>query len=390
LPPILARPGLHTTGFYVAFFMAMGAYVPFWPIWLEAWGLTAAEVGLYTAVGVGVRVVAGMAIPALADNLDARRHTLAACILLSIALFVWHLWIGSKAVLLVATLAVGATLAGVTPISEALGLAAALHHGFAYAQARGLGSGGYLAANLATGVIVARHGADAMLWLVVACLLAALVLVPGHPGARKVQGQIPPKLGEIGRLTVNPVFVLFMAAVAFIQSSHAVLFSFGTIHWVALGIGESTIGALWATSVGAEIVFMVFFGAWTVLRLGPVASMALCGLAGIVRWGAMMFDPTGWLLWPLQCLHAFTFGIGHLGAIAFIAQAVPARFGAAAQGATSAMAVGLVLALGMLLAAAVYPVAGGRTYGLGMSFSALGLGLCWLLARRWRGEELAV
>ena len=67
----------------------------------------------------------------------------------------------------------------------------------------------------------------------------------------------------------------------------------------------------------------------------------------MVRWGAMMADPTGWLLWPLQALHALTFAVGHLGAIAFIARAVPPRYGAAAQGATGAMAVGLALALGM-------------------------------------------
>ena len=52
--------------------------------------------------------------------------------------------------LLAATLAVGAALAGIGPIAEALGVAAARRHGFAYAQARGLGSLGFLAANLSS------------------------------------------------------------------------------------------------------------------------------------------------------------------------------------------------------------------------------------------------
>jgi PPP family 3-phenylpropionic acid transporter len=389
-PRILSRPGLHTGAFYLAFFMATGAHVPFWPLWLEAWGLSAAEVGFFTSLGMAVRVGAGMLVPVLADRLDARRMTVVACALAGAALFVGHLWIGSKAVLLAATIAVGAVLAGIAPVGEALGVAAARHYGFPYAPARSFGSIGFLAASLVMGVLIARLGVDAALWWIVLSLLAVAALAVHHPGGRKVHGQTPPSLREIGRLVVHPVFALFMAAVAFTQASHAVLFAFGSIHWRSLGLGEGEIGALWAASVAAEIVFLLAAGAWAIRRLGPVRAMALGGAAGVVRWGAMMLDPTGWLLWPLQGLHMLTFAVGHLGAIAFIVQAIPARFGAAAQGAATAMAVGLVLALGMLLAAALYPALGGRTYGIGVAVAALGVGLCGLLGRRWQGGELAV
>ena len=62
--PLLSGPGGHTTAFYVTFFMATGVHLPFWPLWLEHWGLTASEVGLFTALGVGARVVAGSAVSA--------------------------------------------------------------------------------------------------------------------------------------------------------------------------------------------------------------------------------------------------------------------------------------------------------------------------------------
>ena len=103
-----------------------------------------------------------------------------------------------------------------------------------------------------------------------------------------------------------------------------------------------------------------------------------------------MADPVGFWLWPIQGLHALTFAMGHLGAIAFISRAVPDRYAAAAQGATGAMAVGGVTALGMVLAAAVYPELGGRTYAIGVAASALALGFCIWLARRWQRGELAV
>jgi PPP family 3-phenylpropionic acid transporter len=368
----------------------MGAHVPFWPLWLEAWGLSAAEVGLFPSLGMAVRVGAGMLIPALADRLDARRGAVVVCAVAGAVLFLGHLLITTRAALLAATLGVGAALAGIGPVGEALGVAAARHHGFRFAPARGAGSVGFLATSLVMGVLIARAGVDAALWWIVACLLAVAALALGHPGGRKVDGQVPPSFREIGRLLVNPVFVIFMAAAALTQASHAVFYALGTVHWRNLGLGEGEIGALWAASVAAEIVFLFAAGAAVTRRLGPVRAIAVSGAAAVVRWGAMMLDPTGSVLWPLQCLHLLTFALGYLGTIAFIVEAVPARFGGAAQGAASAMAAGLALALGMLLAAALYPALGGRTYGIGVAFALLGLLGCLGLARRWRGGELAL
>lgn len=212
---ILTGPGLRTTAFYIAIFMVMGAHLPFWPLWLENWGLTAAEVGLFTALGMGIRVVAGLAVPAVADRLDRRGAVMVACLVASMALFVAHLWIGDRGVLLVATLAVGATLAGVGPLAEALGVAASREHRFGYAEARGLGSLGFLAANLIVGVLLARLGVGFVLWWIVGCLAVATALTLRHPGAGRAAGQEPPNLAEIGALMVNPVFALFLAAVAF-------------------------------------------------------------------------------------------------------------------------------------------------------------------------------
>ncbi len=390
MPRLFTRPGLHTSAFYAALFMTTGVQLPFWPLWLADWGPTPAEIGLYTALGMAVRVVAGLAIPALADRLDQRRLTIVACAAAGIVLYLAHLGIHTRPLLLAATLAVGAVMAGIGPIAEALGVAAARFWSFPYAQARGIGSLGFLVANLAAGAVIARTGAWIALWFVVIGLAAVLALALRHPGARKVRGQIPPDLGEIARLVMHPTFALFMAAVAFTQASHAVMYALGTLHWRALGLGEGEIGALWAAAVAVEIVFLVTVGSAIAEWLGPVRALACSGLAGILRWGAMMADPTGFWLWPIQGLHTLTFAMAHLGAIAFIARAVPDRDAAAAQGATGSMAAGGVMALGMALAAVVYPALGGLTYGIGAALSALGLGFAWVLGRSWRGEGIAV
>lgn len=366
-------------------------HLPFWPLWLSDWGLTASEIGFYTAIGIAVRVVAGIVIPAIADRLDARRWTLAACSAGAAVLFIGHLGITTRPVLLAATVGTGVAFAGITPISEALGLAAARVWSFPYAQARGIGSSGYLVANISGGVLVGWLGSWIALWWIVACLLAAAALAVRHPGGGQVRSAVsPPRIGEMGRMMVNGPFVLFIGVVAFLQASHAVLYSLATLHWRDLGIADGDIGMLWAVSVGAEILFMVFFGTAMVERLGPVWTMGISCAVGVVRWAVMMFDPVGFWLWPTQMLHCLTFGAGHLGAMAFISRAVPDRYAAAAQGASATMAAGAVMAFGMALGAWLYPSLGGQTYGIGVVFSVIGLVLCVALGRRWHGGEIEV
>lgn len=386
--PILSRAGLHTSAVYLAFFAALGVHLPFWPLWLRDWGLSAAEIGGYLSLGTAVRVAGGLVIPVLADRLDARRHTVALCALGCALIFVGHAWISGRGLLLAATLATGAGFAGIGPITEALGVAAARHGGFDYARARAAGSAGFLASNLVLGAVIAATGSWVALWVIAGWLALLAALAPGHPGGRRVSGATPPSLGQIGRVMLNPVFGLFLVTVAFIQSSHAVIYAYGSIHWSELGLGAARIGALWAFAVAAEIVLMVAFGAGLVRRLGPVGALVGAGLASVLRWAAMTTDPVGWWLWVLQALHAFTFALGHLGAVAFIAVAIPARYGAAAQGAMSQVAVGAFTAAGMALAALVYPSLGGATYAIGAVSAAVGTGLALVLRRRWRGAEL--
>jgi MFS transporter, PPP family, 3-phenylpropionic acid transporter len=383
-------PAWHTALFYAAFYMAIGVHLPFWPLWLADWGLTAGEIGGYVALGMAARVVAGLALPSLADRLDARRATVAALAMVGAGIVVGHLGVGSRPWLLALTLALGAAMAGIGPIGEALGLAAARVHGFAYARARAVGSAGFLAANLAVGALLPVTGTGLALWWIAACLVAVALLARRHPGGRRVVGARPPRMAEIGRVLVHPVFGLFLVAVALMQAGHAVLYAYGSVHWRALGLGEATIGALWAAGVAAEIAFLATVGPAWLLRLGPVRALVISGMAGVVRWAAMMLDPVGPALWGLQGLHALTFAIGHLGAMAFLAQAIPARFGAAAQGAVAATAGGLALALVMALAALAYPRFGGATYGIGAVLALAGTLVALRLGRRWGGEGLVV
>jgi PPP family 3-phenylpropionic acid transporter len=85
----------------------------------------------------------------------------------------------------------------------------------------------------------------------------------------------------------------------------------------------------------------------------------------------MALDPPGVLLPALQCLHAFSFGATHLGALGFVARAAPAQFGATAQG-YLAVALGLVMAAATGVSGVLYATSVDLAYAAMALAAALG------------------
>ena len=150
-------------------------------------------------------------------------------------------------------------------------------------------------------------------------------------------------------------------ACALIQSSHAVYYGFGTLHWQSVGYSNTVIGLLWAEGVIAEIILFIF-AASLVARIGPIGLIVLGGLAGVFRWALMGVSDALPLLIAIQLLHAFSFGTTHLGAIYYIARNIDPSLSATAQSLYSAGVMGLAMGLATSVSGALYGVFGGRAY----------------------------
>jgi PPP family 3-phenylpropionic acid transporter len=76
--------------FIGAAFAAVGVQLPFWPVWLEAQGLSATEIGLVLAAAFWPRVASNLLVAYQADRAGRRKRLmilLSAVTLLSLALF---------------------------------------------------------------------------------------------------------------------------------------------------------------------------------------------------------------------------------------------------------------------------------------------------------------
>jgi PPP family 3-phenylpropionic acid transporter len=387
LAALLSPAGRATSAYYIALFAAIGAHMPFWPVWLADWGLSEGEIGLYLGCAIGARVFAGVFAPWLADVTGRRRTALVILALAAFTAFAAHPFAGTRPVLFLLTLAAAAAIAASIPIGDALAAAAGRLHGFDYAPVRAVGSAAFMLANLGCGVAVAWFGSTAALVWILVSLAALAVFSSRHPGG--VRGTDPrPRLADMGVLLRSRVFVLAAVASASMQAAHAPLYAYGSLDWRMQGIPEATIGALWAWGVALEIVFMVLFGASLTRRIGPAGLFLLSGVANLIRWPAMMLTPSLEWLWAVQALHAVTSPAAHLAMIGFVMQATPRGLAASAQGLIGPGAGSIAMALGTLAAAGLHDLVGPGIHGVGVVLTLVGLVASWRLMRCWDGGLL--
>jgi MFS transporter, PPP family, 3-phenylpropionic acid transporter len=109
--------------------------------------------------------------------------------------------------------------------------------------------------------------------------------------------------------------------------------------------------------------------------------MGLGGIAGIVRWSLIGIVPGLGAAAVLQLLHGLTFGASHLGAMHFMARAVPPGAAASAQSLYAAISAGLGSGIVMLAAGTLYSAYGGHAYLFMAVLSAGGLLGTVVLAR---------
>jgi PPP family 3-phenylpropionic acid transporter len=345
--------------FYVAFFLFVGVGLPFWPAWLSARGLSAAEIGFLLSLAPWMKLVGNPFTTRLADATGRTRPVLLAVAFSGMVFYLLFTLAYGFWPLLAVTVLAGLSIGALTPLADALTMGMATSHGIDYGRVRLWGSLAFILAGVAGGWLLAGRSPDLILSLVLATLamtVAACMLLPeSAPSAHRVA------TAGWGRLLLEPGFLLFILAAGLIQSSHAVLYGFGTIHWLAVGYDKDTIGLLWGVGVAVEVGLFAA-GRRLLHHIGPIGLLLIGGVAGIVRWTLTGLTSALPVLFVVQALHGLTFGGTHLGAVYYIARRMPPGLAVSAQGLYGALAQGALFGLAMLGAGALYDALAGAAF----------------------------
>lgn len=379
----MPRASLSFIAFYLGLFLALGLYMPFWPVFLEHRGLSGSEIGLLLALGTWAKVVGNPVIGGWADRSHRPRRVLTALAAVALlASLLFHVVEGFWGLLAV-NLIVFPAFQAMIPLGDSRVLAAGPKLGLDYGRVRLWGSFAFMVATLGLGEALDMFSPEIVVWSLcgaLALLFATTFALPGGPTPSTPRGG-----GRFKALLKQRRFVLFLAVGALLQSSHAVYYGFSAIYWKAEGLTPLTIGLLWAEGVIAEIL-LFWWGARALRGAGPTGLLLIAAAGGMVRWAVLGASADLPVLILVQGLHAASFGAAHLGAMHFITREAPADAQGSAQGLYTAATGGVGMGLIMLAAGPLYEAWGGHAFHAMMGLSALaaGLGLCLAYAPRFR------
>ncbi len=149
---------------YAAIFAFAGILLPFFPVWLEAKGLDAREIGLVLAAAMVVRPVIVPAGMRVVDRLGWAKGPLVAGAWAACVTFVAVALSDGFVAIIVAYAISALPLALVLPLADAYALRGLAARERAYGPVRLWGSVTFICANLGGGLVLERLGASNLVW----------------------------------------------------------------------------------------------------------------------------------------------------------------------------------------------------------------------------------
>ncbi len=361
---------LRFAGFYGAVFLVLGAQLPYWPLWLEARGLSGSEVGVLLAAAAWVKVASNPLAGYLADASGRPRLVISALMAVGgLGFLGFGLAQGFWALLLLQILT-AACFQALLPLGESRTLAAVRSHGLDYGRSRLWGSVTFVAGVLAIGGGLDLLPVESLPWLLAAGLGLGLLAASALPDLPEDQRR--PARGDLKRLLSDGPLLWFLLAAALVQASHAAYYAFSAIAWRAAGHGTFTIGWLWTEGVVAEILFFALSGR-VLARISCRNLVLLAAAGGVLRWSVTATTTALPALAAVQLLHAATFAAAHLAAVHVIAARVPGGLAATGQSLYASVSGGVLMGAMMLVVGPLYDSLDLRSFFVMAAVSALAL-----------------
>lgn len=307
-----------------------GMALPFFSVFLHDLGFSDNQIGVIQGLPLIVRVIVMPLAAMVADRLPDRVYVLIGSGLLALSTALGLLAVDTFMPVLILYTLQGAVYAPFVPVAESLFMTGVRRWGYDYGGMRLWGSVAFIASTLVGGYAMDIWGGGVVPFGMVfgfALMVALAVISPRTGPSRTARPDVKAGPRPLSRKDLQ----LAMIGVSVVQGSHAMLYTFASIHWLALGFHGGWVAILWCTGVLAEIMTFIFskrlyrrFSAWTLMAIGAVAA--------VIRWTLFPY-PTGygWFL-LLMAMHALTFGFCHIGIQRLIVETVGADQEATAQG----------------------------------------------------------
>jgi MFS transporter, PPP family, 3-phenylpropionic acid transporter len=333
----------HARATYAALFAAIGALVPFIPVYYQSLGIALDGIGLLGAVAAAAAAVAAPLWGAAADRLGSTRRVLLLGSLGAAASAVVLGRVAPGVPLLVAVVLLYAFIAGVSAVLDAQALEQIGADRNQYGQLRVWGSASFIVSVLAVGWLVERTDIRAI-FVVLAAAMVATALAGGAIRGRSTLQPAPARSG-LNAVLGSPVLRPFLLAVVVAWSASTAVNAFLSIHLLSIGASSGLVGGSWAIGALVEVPVMLGFASLA-NRLG-VERLIVAGAAAMLLRGLALLalrDPI--LATATMGLHGIGFALLLVGGVVYVSRHAPAGAAAASQGVLGATVFGVAAIAG--------------------------------------------
>ena len=354
----MSVPYWRLSGFYFCYFATLGAFLPFWSLYLKQVGFAATEIGELTAFLVATKIVAPNYWGWLADKTGRNLRLIRITSLLSVLCFAGFLYrsdyLWFAAVTVIFSFFWNATL----PQFEAATLFHLQAEPQRYSQIRLWGSIGFIAAVLGIGRFLDQFSIAYLPWIIGSLMLLNWLMALMTPEARP--RLIHSNTGGIWQILLKPELLAFLLVYMLLQVAHGPYYVFYSVYLKQHGYSATETGLLWASGVAAEV--LLFMAMRQLLKwLSPRTLLLASVLLSVVRW-LLIAEGVDSLVLTIcaQILHAATFGVAHVVAMQLLYQYFGERHQSKGQALYSSISFGLGGMIGSLYSGYFWDMLGGR------------------------------
>jgi len=373
-------PYWRLSGFYLFYFAALGALLPYWGLYLKSIGFDAKAIGSLFAIIMGTKIIAPNIWGWIADHIGHRMLIIRIASLVTVCafagVFVFHGFWWLALIMSVFSFFWNAAL----PQFEATTMNHLGDSTHRYSSIRLWGSIGFILSVALLGPVLEQYGTEilpAVLLVLFAGIWFASLTVPESAAGHLTLDHEP-----LRNILRRPVVVALLIVCFLMQASHGPYYTFFSIYLEDHHYSRTAIGQLWALGVIAEIgVFLVMY------RLMPrfgVRTLLLASLAmTTLRWLLIAWfveDVPVMIL--AQVFHAASFGIYHAVAISLIHRFFTGKHQGKGQALYSSLSFGAGGAVGSLYSGYTWTGIGpSMTYSLAALLSAIAFMVAWYSIR---------
>lgn len=358
--------------FYFSYYFFVGAFVPYWGLYLQAEKFTAADIGILMSLFQISRIFAPNFWGWLADHTGKRAQWIKLTAFLGLCGFSAVFWVHGFFWLFFVMAALSLFTSSTLPLAESLTLAHLATTNGHYSRIRMWGSLGFIAAAVILGFVIDMAGITSLLWFLLAVQMTLFALSFTLPDPEVVAHEYDHF--SIWQVIKQPNVIALLVGCSLMVTAHGVLYNFYSIFLSNHGYSKGMIGLLWSVGVICEIIIFMLMP--KIMRQFSLKEILLASLLlAVIRFvliGAAV--DSLWLLLLAQTMHAATFGSFHAASIEVVAQFFNGRHQAKGQAIYNSVTYGVGGTIGGVAGGYALQYLGGQqTFMLSAIFPLVGL-----------------